>query len=295
MNGEGPKKLLDYLTLATDFLAARDVENARLNAERMLASVLDIERLQLYLQFDRPLEADEVTRYREFLRRRGKGEPLQYILGTAEFYGRMFEVTPAVLIPRPETEVLVETAIDRLKSIESPSVADVGTGSGCIAITLAAEIPDAEIHATDISSEALDIARGNAELNGVEGRVRWREGDLLTPLRGVPLAAVVCNLPYVSESDRGTLQREVRDWEPERALFAGDDGLSVVRRFIPQAADAVLPGGFVAMEIGAGQADEVARLWQEAAPEWGIELVKDLAGIDRVVVASKPGAPTQKG
>ncbi|HDS74275.1 MAG TPA: peptide chain release factor N(5)-glutamine methyltransferase, partial [Firmicutes bacterium] len=158
-----PVTVVDYLNLAVDFLAKRGIENPRLHAELLLGDVVGLKRIELYLQFDRPLTTTEIHRYRELLRRRSTGEPVQYILGHTEFYGRRFAVNPSVLIPRPETEVLVEQTLNRLRGVAEPDILDIGTGSGAIAVTIAAERPDARVVATDISADALDTARANAE------------------------------------------------------------------------------------------------------------------------------------
>ena len=231
-----------------------------------------------------------MTRYREHIRRRAAGEPVQYILGQTEFYGRDFRVTPAVLIPRPETEVLVERVLERIEGIQDPIVADIGTGSGVIAVTIAAERPDARVTATDISPDALAIARENASVHECADRIDFREGDLLAPLGEERCHAVVSNPPYVADADRETLQREVRDHEPSEALFGGPDGLAIIRRLVESAPEHTLPGGIVAFEIGAGQADAVRSLWHDAAPDWDVEVARDLAGVERIVIASRAGA-----
>jgi len=288
MNRPQPLTLLDYLTRTTEFFRQRGIENPRLNAERLLCGVLRCARIDLYLLFDRPLKEEEVSAYREMVRRRGQGEPLQYILGSTEFYGREFVVTPDAFIPRPETEVLVEKVLTRLEGIERPLVADIGTGSGCIGLTIAAERADAHVIATDISEPALALARKNAERLGVAERVEFRAGDLTAPLGLAQVHALVSNPPYVSFADRDALPREVRDYEPEVALFADEDGLALIARLIMQAPTAVLPGGFVALEMGIGQAERVRSLWQTFAPGWSIAVERDLAGAERIVVATRP-------
>jgi len=289
MNRLEPTTLLDYLNRATEYFRERKIDSPRLNAERLLCGVLGCRRIDLYLQFDRPLSSEEVGRYREMIRRRGRGEPLQHILGTTEFHGREFIVTPDALIPRPETETLVEKVLLRMERMEKPLVADIGTGSGCIAVTIAAERPDARVIATDISEKALALGRKNAEGLGVADRVEFLAGDLIAPLGERRVNLIVSNLPYVSCGDRDTLSPEVRDWEPEVALFAGDDGLSLISRFVATAPNAVLPDGFVAMEIGLGQAERVVALWHTFAPDWAITVEKDLAGVERIVIATRPG------
>ncbi len=300
MSSSSPATTLEFLNLATGYFTSHEMENARLNAELLLCGVMNLKRIDLYVQFDRALDAEQVTRYREHIRRRAAGEPVQYILGHTEFYGRPFRVTPAVLIPRPETEVLVERVLERIEGIQDPIVADIGTGSGVIAVTIAAERPDARVAATDISPDALAIARENAEANQCADRTDFVEGDLLAPFQNAQSAsaassataprfhAIVSNPPYVADSDRDTLQREVRDHEPGEALFAGPDGLAIIRRIVASAPEHTLPGGLVAMEVGAGQAQAVESLWREVAPDWSVEIARDLAGVGRIVVAQRP-------
>jgi release factor glutamine methyltransferase len=324
MGEREPVTTLDYVNLATKYFSSRDIENPRLNAELLLGDVIGMRRIDLYVQFDRPVAPLEIEQYRDAIKRRGAGEPLQYILGHAEFYGRTFAVSPGVLIPRPETETLVERSLGLLKDNSAPNgvassnvapggvppdgagarrVLDIGTGSGAIAITMAAELPDANVVATDISSAALDIARNNAESLGVADRIDFREGDLFAPLAPVaPVAsvasvasvagevfdAVISNPPYVGESERDSLAVEVRDHEPSEALFAGNNGLDTIRRIVAAAPEYVAPGGFCALEVGMGQPETVRALWSDAAPDWLVEVTSDLAGIERIVVARRP-------
>jgi release factor glutamine methyltransferase len=295
MSNSDPRTLLDFLGLASDFLDERGAENARLNAELLLCEVVGLKRIELYLAFDRPLARDEIDAYRSLLARRAKGEPLQYILGFTEFYGRRFRVGRDVLIPRPETEVLVETALERISADQtshgvdaSHVIADIGTGTGCIGLTLAAECPDARVIATDVSDNAIAVARQNAVELGLTDRVEFRLGDLLEPVAGEPVIGIVSNPPYVAEADREKLQVEVRDHEPALALFAGEDGLDVIRRLIEAAPRALPDLRFVALEIGLGQSDRVAELWRRSAPDWELAKVRDLAGIERIIVATAP-------
>jgi release factor glutamine methyltransferase len=202
-----------------------------------------------------------------------------------EFYGLPFRVTPDVLIPRPETEHLVEKVIELAARFEQPRIVDVGTGSGAIAVALAQKLPHAQIAATEISSRALAIARENAKRNGVD--LGFLSGDLLAPVAGERFEIIVSNPPYVPEADRATLSVEVREYEPALALFAGDDGLDVYRRLIPAAFDALVPGGFVALEVGYGQSEAVTELLARVGFEQ-IEFVPDLQGIPRVACARRP-------
>ena len=229
------------------------------------------------------LSAEGAVRYYVLLERRLVGEPIQYITGETEFYGLPFQVNRNVLIPRPETEHLVEKALALAASFERPRIVDVGTGSGAIAVALAHKLPEAQITAIDLSAAALTVARGNAERNGVAGRIRFVEGDLLAPVAGEQFEMVVSNPPYIAESDRASLSVEVRDYEPETALFAGS-GLDVYRRLIPDARSALAAGGFLALEIGYGQDEAVAELLAKAGFKQ-IEFTADLQGIPRVATA----------
>jgi release factor glutamine methyltransferase len=216
-----------------------------------------------------------------------RGEPIQYIFGETEFYGLPFLVTPDVLIPRPETEHLVEKALELAAQFIAPRIVDLGAGSGAIAVTLAHQLPHAQITAIDLSSAALAVARENAERNGVSSRIRFLCGNLLAPVAEERFEIVVSNPPYVPSGDRASLAVEVRDYEPALALFAGDDGLEVYRRLIPAAFAALIPGGFVALEIGFGQSPAIAELLAVSGFE-RIDFVQDLQSIPRVACAQRP-------
>jgi release factor glutamine methyltransferase len=220
--------------------------------------------------------------FRALIERRKGGEPIQYITGEQEFYGLPFRVTPAVLIPRPETEHLVEKVLGLAKLFSSPRIVDIGTGSGAIPVALVRHLVHSQITAVDLSTAALDVARENARRNGVEERIRFLEGDLLAPVAGEQFEIVVSNPPYVPEGDRASLSVEVREHEPALALFAGEDGLAVYRRLIPQAFAVLVPGGFLALEIGYGQAEAVCGLLTGAGFV-EVETAADLQGIARVV------------
>jgi release factor glutamine methyltransferase len=244
--------LLEVLSSTTGYFQKRHIESPRLNAEHLLAHVLGRKRIELYLDFERTLPESELTPLRELVRRRGAGEPLQHLLGTVEFCGRTFHSDKRALVPRPETEQLVESLIARLKSeIPYSRIVDVGTGSGVIALTLAAEFPKAEIVATDISEDALMLARENAHQLGLADRVRFLRSNLLETVQpGVGL--IVANLPYVSTEDRQNLSREVLH-DPEVALFAGARGDELLKELIGRAPSWLQPGGTLALEIGIDQ------------------------------------------
>lgn len=260
-------------------LAGAIVEEPRRTAESLLGFVIGCERSLLFAHPERELSFEEAERFAGLVTRSMGGEPTQYILGVREFFGRDFEVNPAVLIPRPETELLVEAVLE--KSTENARVLDVGAGSGCIAVTLACERPAWKVYATDISEQALAVAERNARR--LETQVEFRLGDLTEPFAGEAFDVVVSNPPYVAERDRPTLSREVRR-EPETALFAGEDGLDVYRRLIPAAMRVLKPGGLLALELGYDSLPGVLALlegWDD------IETRPDLAGITRIALARR--------
>jgi len=269
--------------------ARRDAETLLLLALKINApkSDLDSNLAWLMAHDDEPLATRAAATFCDLVERRVAGEPMQYIAGEAEFYGLPFHVNRDVLIPRPETEHLVEKAIALAGEFARPRMVDVGTGSGAIAVALAHALPSAKITATDISPAALAVAEANAARNGAAGRVRFLQGDLLGPVAGERFDIVVSNPPYVPECDRETLDVEVRDYEPAQALFAGEDGLAMYRQLIPAAFVALVPGGFLALEIGYGQQEAVEALLADAGFS-GIEFTEDLQQIARVVVARRP-------
>jgi release factor glutamine methyltransferase len=246
--------VLEVLQSSTDYFKKRKIESPRLNAEHLLAHVLDRKRLDLYLEFERELEEAELVPLRDLVRRRGEGEPLQHLLGTVEFCGHTFLCDKRAMVPRPETEELVEFVKSEIRSASGgpkSEILDVGTGSGVIALSLAAQFPEAEVHAVDISDDALALAREDAARLGLGERVRFAKGNLLDAIES-DFDLIVANLPYVSTQDRQSLSREVlRD--PEVALFAGERGDELVRQLIEQAGTRLRPGGLLALEIGIGQ------------------------------------------
>ncbi len=280
---------LELLRWTTEYLARKSFHNARLNAELLLAGVLKCKRLDLYLQFDRPLGATELAEFKARLRRRARREPLQYIEGTAAFRNLSLVVDPRVLIPRPETEVLVGEVLRWAEARTGVAVLDIGTGSGAVAISLATEGADriSRVVATDVSPDAIQLARANAASAGCT--VDFREGSVYTPVRGECFDVVVSNPPYVAESERGELDAEVRDWEPEAALFAGPDGLSVLRDLVQNAPVHLNPGGLLALETGSGQTEIVAELIRGAGGFAEPRTARDLAGRARIVLAAYRG------
>jgi release factor glutamine methyltransferase len=267
-------------------LARAHVESPRLTAELLLAHVLEIDRVGVLTHPEAPLTEGGAAQFGRLLRRAAEGEPLAYITGRREFYGVPLEVTPDVLIPRPETEILVERAL-RLAARAPASFVDVGTGSGAIAIAFALFSPRSSGWATDVSPQALAVARRNAAAAGAAGRIAFAAGDLLGFFAERPaFDLVLANPPYISASEAAGLPRSVAAYEPPVALFAGDSGLEVFRRLIPQAAARLRPAGLLLVEVGMGQADPVAGLVCEAGLRVE-EIVRDLQGIPRCVAARK--------
>jgi len=278
--------LRDALAFAISRLTAASVPSCRMNAELLLMFTLECDRAYLHAHPERKLSTDEQTRYAQALAARERGMPAQYITGHQEFWGMDLIVTPAVLIPRPETEHVIETVLARVGRAPSPAsllrIVDVGTGSGCIALALAEELPGAEIHATDISAAALEIARANAARHQLEDRIQFHQADLLQGLGRGEFDFVVSNPPYVGDSEADQVQLEVRKYEPRNAVFAGATGLEVIERLIPQARESLKPEGWLVMEISGTIADGVRDLlagWND------VQIAKDLQGIERVVSA----------
>jgi len=261
--------------------------NARADAEYMLLATLGVSRANLFAHLDEEILPLKAAPYLATLERRVTGEPVQYVIGETEFYGLPFRVTPDVLIPRPETEHLVEKIIELSARFDQPRIADIGAGSGAIAITLAHKLPHARVTAIDISNAALAIAKGNAGRNDVKERIRFLQGDILAPVTAEDFEIIVSNPPYVPTADRDSLSVEVRDFEPGLALFAGEDGLEIYRRLIPAAYAQLVPGGYLALEIGYGQQEAIRALLNESGFA-DIEFLPDLQQIPRVAVARKP-------
>lgn len=265
-------------------LAAAGIDEAALEADLLLAACLEVERAFLPAHGEMALTPAQERRFHEWVERRLRREPLAYITGRRWFYGLEFVVTPAVLIPRPETELLVELALAWLQRRRmAATLADVGTGSGAVAVALACHTPSTvRILATDISAAALAVAQTNARRHGVADRIAWFQGDLLAPLP-TPVDLILANLPYVGLAERDRLMPEVRDFEPPEALFAGEDGLSLIGRLLAQAPGRLRPGGGLFLEIGYGQGEAILTLARATFPTAHLALHPDLAGIPRVL------------
>jgi len=288
------------LTEAEEQLRAHDIDTARLDAEILLASVLATDRTHLFSRLSSSVAQSDQAAFQLLLQRRLRREPLAYITGVREFWSLEFRVTPDVLIPRPETELVIETALrlaaqstiyapqSPIPNPQSPlCMLDVGTGSGCIAIALAKELPTAELWAVDISQTALAVARVNAQRHGVEQRIQFQQGDLFSPVRanGQYFDLIVSNPPYITRFDCAALQPEVCEWEPQTALDGGEDGLDFYRRLVAESPTYLRPGGWLIMELGAGQSPQVLHLIQARGNFQASYSVQDYAGIERVVVA----------
>ena len=277
--------IAEILKISTDKLC-NEIENARLEAEILLCNVLKTNRLNLYLNSDRHLTDDHLFMYKKLIQRRLKGEPIAYIVGSKEFMNFDLTVDENVLIPRPETEILVEAVIDRLKNFSGKiKIADLGTGSGAIAISIAKFIVNVEVEAVDISEKAIDIAKLNAINNNVADKINFHVGDLFDPIVDQKFNAIVSNPPYIPSDIINTLQSEVKNYEPRIALDGGADGLNFYRKIIDLSPKLLLKNGFIAVEIGYDQAELITNLMESDGQFDKIEVIKDLAGLDRIVIA----------
>ncbi len=273
----------EALKEARDTLATLTISDASLEAEILLRHVLKIDRAKLFLELEKPLTTEEESKFKELIQRRLNGEPSAYITGHREFYGLDFYVNWNVLIPRPETEHLVEKAIGLARNNNLTTIADIGTGSGVIAVCLALNLPQVAVYAVDISEKALDVAATNARKYHVAHRIEFLQGDLLEPLPEI-CDLIVANLPYVKP---GEITGEITH-EPETALNGGAGGLTQIKRLIQQIKTKLKPGGYLLLEVGRGQSDRVRWFIRSLYPEAEIEVIKDLAGIERVVSARIP-------
>ncbi|MEK7706347.1 MAG: peptide chain release factor N(5)-glutamine methyltransferase [Myxococcota bacterium] len=274
-----------------DYFAKHGIDSPRLDAELLLADVLGKDRVYLYTHHDQPLDADERAAFRERVKRRAAHEPVAYILGHREFFGAELEVTPDVLIPRPETEHVVEAALAwaHEHDLSTPRILDLGTGSGAIIIALGLALRQATLVAVDRSAAALDVMRRNLARHGLDERCTVHEGDLFAPVAGEVFDLIVSNPPYVEDGARGSLAADVREFEPADALFAGADGLDIVRRIIADAPTYLARPGLLAVEIGSTQAAAVRALAEGSGCYGAITFVRDLQGHERVLCA-----PTQR-
>jgi len=283
-NNQKTWKVIEILKTTTDYFAAKQIENPRLNAEQLLAFVLNLSRVQLYVQFEKMLSQIEISEYRELIHRRTNNEPLQYILGETEFMGLQINVSPAVLIPRPETEFLVEHIIECTQNfnIKNPSIIDIGTGSGCIAISLARYIKDCKITATDISKEALDLAKSNASSNATDN-IDFINHDILNaeklPLKNVDI--IVSNPPYVSTNEMSELPKEIRNFEPEIALTDYKTGLQFYEKIL-SLIDKDLKCKFVFMEMNANLKEQILNLTTNYIFKQ-VDVVHDLNNLPRIL------------
>lgn len=282
------KTLLEVLQSGADYLAGKGVDNPRLVMEQLMAHALQCPRLQLYVRFESLIPEATLALLRNGIKRLGAGEPLQYVVGDTEFMGHRFKTDRRALIPRPDTETLVGTvlACEPLWARNCPVLADVGTGSGCVAVSLALARPGAEYRAVDVSGDALALAAENAALNGVGGVIRFQQGDLLAGFEPASLDAVVANLPYITTANMGGLPRHIRCHEPASALDGGADGLLLIRRLINEARSVLRPGGWIFLEIGFDQGTRVVEtLVEHGFSQTGV--LPDLGLRDRVVQAMR--------
>lgn len=276
--------ILNSIELSKEYLEKRNVESPRINAELLLAHILKCKRMDLYLKFDQPLKDDEVAEYRELIRRRGKREPVQYIIGSVEFYGLEFLVDRNVLIPRQETEHLVEEIINIYKSHEKVKIIDVGTGSGNIAVSLAINLPNANINGIDKSNKAIEIAKQNAEKNSVINNLSFEPIDFISfaNLKSNKFDVVVSNPPYISLEEYDGLETELRDYEPKDALTDHNDGLSFYKLISEKSKNILRNNGKLFFEIGAGQSEKIKNI-MTINGFGNISIVKDYQNIDRVI------------
>lgn len=265
-------------------------DSSRLDAEVLLSEALQCQRIELYTRFAEVPAAEPLAKFRDWVKRRAAGEPVAYLVGHKEFYSLRFKVTPATLVPRPETEHLIVAALEVCKEFEQPiRIIDVGTGSGCIAVTLAKQLEKQNvIAATDISLDALAVARENAEAHSVDSGIRFYEGDLLgaLPEGSNPVHLIVSNPPYIGRCEMDTVEATVKDYEPETALFAGEKGTEIIQQLVPQAEKMLLPGGYLIFEASPTVMDECEAIVNQSALEF-VEVIKDYAGLKRILVAKR--------
>ncbi|MGE5432081.1 MAG: peptide chain release factor N(5)-glutamine methyltransferase [Syntrophomonadaceae bacterium] len=280
--------VLEAIRLTTEFFEKKGIESPRPNAELLLAHILKCKRLDLYLAFDKPLKEDEVLLYREYLKRRAMNEPLQYILGEVEFYGMPFKVNPSVLIPRQETEILIDVMVNVLDKEQALSFLDIGTGTGNIPITLARHFQNSSFVTMDVNERALSLAKENAELNKLEDKIQFVKGDILDEsfLPGKSFDVIVSNPPYVSIEEYLALQPEITKFEPREAVTDNADGYTFYKTISSRAAAMLNPGGKLFFEVGQGQSEAVAGLMKNCG-FINITVKKDYLNIERVISGEK--------
>lgn len=291
-----PKKwtIKDLLEVTTDYLRNKNIDQPRLSADVLLACQLKVDRVKLYLDFDQPISEKELNGYRALIRRRLNREPIQYITGIQEFWSMEFNVMPKVLIPRPESEVLVEQVISIIKNekgpqIKQPMILDLGTGSGAIAVSIAKELKEVFLWASDISQAALDTAKSNAKKNGVEDRITFIQGNLWQPFREQSLLfdIIVSNPPYIPSEEFDSLAPEVRDYEPRQALDGKEQGMFYIRRIVSEGSKYLHPGGWLLVEMDPRQIEKASALAEQENQFIGIHRIKDYSNNYRVLMVQK--------
>ncbi|MCU0645460.1 MAG: peptide chain release factor N(5)-glutamine methyltransferase [bacterium] len=286
-------KLIEILQMSTDYLTKKGIENARLNAELLVGHVLKLSRVQLYLNFEKPVTAEELEQIRNLLKRRSNHEPLQYILEEAEFYSLKLKVNRSTLIPRPETEILVDTVIEQCKKNfaqeKTIEILDIGTGSGNIAIAVAKNFANSRITAIDIQHEALTIARQNAEYHQLQDRINFIQQDIFDIKLSFPekFDVIVSNPPYISREEFDSLHDDIKNFEPYIALDGGSDGLAFYHRLTNLAPSYLAQDGFIAVEFGANQPDQIKKIFANSAFFQYIEIITDLNKLPRILLARK--------
>ena len=272
------------LNWTVNYFKSKNIQSARLDAEVLLSHVLRQERIYLYVHFDEPMEQNELNKFREYVKKRAQHVPIAYIIGEREFMGLPFKVTKDTLIPRPDTEILVENVLNNVDKDKEIEIVDIGTGSGAIILSLLVNLPKAQGKTVDISSKAIEVAKENAVNLQVNDRCEFFVGDLFAPLDGSKFDVIVSNPPYIPKKDIATLEADVKKYEPVSALTDGGDGLSYYRRLLSEGKAYIKENGFIALEIGIYQSEDVKQIAMDNG--WkNIKIVKDYAGIDRVVLA----------
>ena len=272
------------LNWTVNYFKSKNIQSARLDAEVLLSHVLRQERIYLYVHFDEPMERNELSKFREYVKKRAQHVPIAYIIGEREFMGLPFKVTKDTLIPRPDTEILVENVLNNVDKDKEIEIVDIGTGSGAIILSLLVNLPKAQGKTVDISSKAIEVAKENAVNLQVNDRCEFFVGDLFAPLNGNKFDLIVSNPPYIPQKDIATLEDDVKEYEPVSALTDGGDGLSYYRRLLSEGKAYIKENGFIALEIGIYQSEDVKQIAMDNG--WkNIKIIKDYAGIDRVVLA----------